>query len=176
MSDVFPGALPKSLDEIDAAFMTKVLRHNGLISASNEVVAQEEKSVGMTAGYFSAIKKVKCRYKEATDAPTSISISDPTKSTTMTTQTNNPAVTETVEFRFRHADGHWVELESTGQNSLGDPDVQGIMVRSRDASERKRYLNKLRDSESRYRQLFEVNPQPMLTNAVEPGFSRSHCS
>lgn len=74
---------------------------------------------------------------------------------------DNPAVTETVEFRFRHADGHWVELESTGQNSLGDPDVQGIMVRSRDASERKRYLNKLRDSESRYRQLFEVNPQPM---------------
>ena len=73
----------------------------------------------------------------------------------------DPSVTETVEFRFRHADGHWVELESTGQNSLGDPDVQGIMVRSRDASERKRYLNKLRDSESRYRQLFEVNPQPM---------------
>ena len=72
MSQLPPGlTLPNSLDQIDAAFMTKVLRHNGVISASNEVVAQEEKGVGMTAGYFSAIKKVKCRYKQATDAPTS---------------------------------------------------------------------------------------------------------
>src|SRR5204863_373132 len=34
--------LPKSLDQIDAGFMTKVLRHNGVISSSNEVVAQGE--------------------------------------------------------------------------------------------------------------------------------------
>ena len=61
----------------------------------------------------------------------------------------DPGASETAEYRFRHADGHWVELESTGQNSLADPDVQGVMVRSRDASERKRYLTKLRDSESR---------------------------
>ena len=63
--------MPKSLDQIDAGFMTKVLRHNGVISSSNEVVAQGEEGVGMTAGYFSAIKKVRCRYKEATDAPRS---------------------------------------------------------------------------------------------------------
>jgi hypothetical protein len=60
--------LPKGLDDIDAAFMTQVLRASGLISATNEVVSQEEKGVGMTAGYFSAIKKVKCVYKEPTDA------------------------------------------------------------------------------------------------------------
>ncbi len=72
-----------------------------------------------------------------------------------------PGVAETVEYRFKHLDGHWVELESTGYNSLEDPEMPGVMVRSRDASERKRYLTKLRDSESRYRQLFEVNPQPM---------------
>jgi hypothetical protein len=63
-------ALPRSLDEIDAAFMTKVLRHSGAISATNEVVAQEEHGVGMTAGYFSSIKKVRCRYRQPTDAPT----------------------------------------------------------------------------------------------------------
>jgi PAS domain S-box-containing protein len=74
---------------------------------------------------------------------------------------SEPGVTETVEYRFKHLDGHWVELESTGYNSLEDPEMPGVMVRSRDASERKRYLTKLRDSESRYRQLFEVNPQPM---------------
>jgi hypothetical protein len=60
--------LPRGLDDIDAAFMTKVLRASGLISPTNEVVSQEEHDVGMTAGYFSAIKKIRCTYKEPTDA------------------------------------------------------------------------------------------------------------
>ncbi len=70
MADLYPGLeLPKGLDDIDAAFMTKVLRHSGAIAATNAVVSQTETDVGMTAGYFSAIKKVKVTYKEATDAP-----------------------------------------------------------------------------------------------------------
>lgn len=64
-------ALPQGLDDVDAAFMTKVLRASGAISETNEVVSQEEQGVGMTAGYFSAIKRVICTYKEPTDAPNS---------------------------------------------------------------------------------------------------------
>ncbi len=60
--------LPKHLDEIDARFMTEALRASGHITSTNVVVTQEECGVGMTAGYFSAIKKVKCAYAEATDA------------------------------------------------------------------------------------------------------------
>ena len=63
-------ALPRNLDEADAAFMTGVLRRSGAISASNSVIAQTEQGVGMTAGYFSSIKKVCCTYAEPTDAPT----------------------------------------------------------------------------------------------------------
>ena len=63
--------IPKRIDDADAAFMTGVLRRSGALSANNEVVAQEEQGVGMTAGYFSAIKKVKCRYKTSTGAPDS---------------------------------------------------------------------------------------------------------
>ena len=63
--------LPKGLDDIDAAFMTQVLRRSGAISEPNAVVSQEEKGVGMTAGYFSAIKRVICTYREPTDAPRS---------------------------------------------------------------------------------------------------------
>ena len=62
-------ALPRGLDDVDAAFMTQVLRGSGAISGTNEVVSQEEQGVGMTAGYFSAIKRVLCTYKEPTDAP-----------------------------------------------------------------------------------------------------------
>ena len=63
-------ALPRNLDEADAAFMTQVLRRSGAISGSNSVIAQTEQGVGMTAGYFSSIKKVCCTYAEPTDAPT----------------------------------------------------------------------------------------------------------
>lgn len=64
-------ALPANLDEIDLVFMTQVLRASGAISATNEVITQEESGVGMTAGYFSAIKKVRCTYREPTAAPAS---------------------------------------------------------------------------------------------------------
>ena len=63
--------LPKGLADADAHFMTQVLRQSGAIASDNEVVSQEEQDVGMTAGYFSAIKRVKCRYKNPTDAPVS---------------------------------------------------------------------------------------------------------
>lgn len=63
--------LPKSLAEVDAAFMTRVLRDAGVIAATNEVISQEEKGVGMTAGYFSEIKKVTCTYREPTGAQNS---------------------------------------------------------------------------------------------------------
>jgi hypothetical protein len=62
--------LPRGLDDIDAAFMTQVLRRSGVISQTNEVVSQVEAGVGMTAGYFSSIKKVRCAYRDPTDAPT----------------------------------------------------------------------------------------------------------
>ena len=62
--------LPAGLDDVDPAYMTQVLRRAGVIAASNRVVAQTEAGVGMTAGYFSSIKKVRCTYAEATDAPT----------------------------------------------------------------------------------------------------------
>ena len=48
--------------------MTRVLRDSGVISPSNAVVSQVESGVGMTAGYFSAIKKIRCTYREPTDA------------------------------------------------------------------------------------------------------------
>jgi PAS domain S-box-containing protein len=44
----------------------------------------------------------------------------------------------TVEFRFRHSDGSWRILEANGNNLLADPVVAGVIVHSRDVTERKR--------------------------------------
>jgi PAS domain S-box-containing protein len=43
-----------------------------------------------------------------------------------------------LELRFRHKDGNWRTLEATGNNLLHEPGVAGIVVNSRDITERKR--------------------------------------
>ncbi|MDX2218719.1 MAG: EAL domain-containing protein [Burkholderiales bacterium] len=42
-----------------------------------------------------------------------------------------------VEFRVRHADGTWRTLESIGKNCLDVPAIRGIIVNTRDVSERR---------------------------------------
>jgi PAS domain S-box-containing protein len=56
----------------------------------------------------------------------------------------DPTVVPTVEFRFRHSDGSWRWLESTGTNLLADPNVGGFVVNSREITERKRANEVLR--------------------------------
>ncbi|MGD0060823.1 MAG: PAS domain S-box protein [Verrucomicrobiia bacterium] len=58
------------------------------------------------------------------------------------------------EFRFRHKDGSWRVFEAIGKNLLDDPVVRGIIINSRDITERKRADEILRVSEERYRGLF----------------------
>ena len=50
----------------------------------------------------------------------------------------NRRISPPVEFRFRHADGSWRFLEAVGNNLLADPSVSGMVVNSRDITERKR--------------------------------------
>jgi len=40
--------------------------------------------------------------------------------------------------RFRHADGSWIHLEALGNNLLDHPGIRGIVLTSRDITERKR--------------------------------------
>ena len=50
-----------------------------------------------------------------------------------------------VEIRVRHVDGSWRYFEATVNNLLGDPAVKGIVVNSRDVTERKQAEEKLRE-------------------------------
>lgn len=49
-----------------------------------------------------------------------------------------PSYVSKVEFRFRHKDGSWRILEAMAKNLLFDPRVRGVVVSSRDITERKR--------------------------------------
>ncbi len=60
-----------------------------------------------------------------------------------------------IEFRFQHKNGSWKWLEASGQNFLDNPHINGIIINSRDITERKNSEKKLIESEEKYRYLSE---------------------
>ncbi len=72
------------------------------------------------------------------------------------------------DFRFLHADGSWRVMHATGSNQLDNHLIAGIMVNSRDVTERKQIEEKLQQSEERFRRIFENSPLGMI--AVAPNY------
>ncbi len=60
-----------------------------------------------------------------------------------------------LQCRFLHRDGSWRYLESVGANRLDWPMISGIVVNSRDITDRWQAEQALRDEEERFRQLAE---------------------
>ena len=73
-----------------------------------------------------------------------------------------------IEFSLRRADGSPVWLEAVGTNLLSDATIRGIVLNARDVSERKRADRALRESEERYRDLFD-NASDLVCMAAPDG-------
>ncbi len=73
----------------------------------------------------------------------------------------------THEFRCRRQDGSWCHLEVVGQNRLDDPEIAGVVINSRDVSDRKRAEAELRESETQYRLIFDGSPTAMWVKDLE---------
>jgi diguanylate cyclase (GGDEF)-like protein/PAS domain S-box-containing protein len=67
-------------------------------------------------------------------------------------------VNPSLQFRLRHRDGSWRTFEAIANNLLGDPDVRGVVVTGRDVSDRLEAERTLRESEERFRKVFEASP------------------
>jgi two-component system cell cycle sensor histidine kinase/response regulator CckA len=79
-----------------------------------------------------------------------------------------PSVSSPIEFTLRRADGSPVWLEAVGTNLLNDVTIRGIVLNARDVSERKRADRALRESEERYRDLFD-NASDLVCMAAPDG-------
>jgi PAS domain S-box-containing protein len=77
--------------------------------------------------------------------------------------------TNKVEYRFRHKEGYWRWVESVGTYLLDDPDVRGVVVQTRDVTERKEAQERLAESEERYRTLVERVPAITYEHVHKPG-------
>jgi len=62
-------------------------------------------------------------------------------------RTNIPGLAPPIEVRFKHQNGSWRIFEVMGNNMLADPTVSGIVVISRDITERKALEEQLRQSQ-----------------------------
>ena len=86
----------------------------------------------------------------------------------METVLSNPSDPETVEVRFRHADGSWRWIEATMRNRLDDGVIDGILLSSRDITERKAYEAENRNLADEYEALLNsVEDAIFLLNVVD---------
>ena len=74
---------------------------------------------------------------------------------TFSSGVRTPGTVEYFEYRFLHKDGSWRFLESMGTNLLDDPSVKGVVVTSRDITDRKRMEEELKRSEEYFRAVME---------------------
>lgn len=79
-----------------------------------------------------------------------------------------------VRYRFEHASGEWLHLESTGINRLEDPDVEGFIVNTRDVTEERRIERRLDRERSIAGGLLETMLRPTLILDEEGRVSRAN--
>ncbi len=79
-----------------------------------------------------------------------------TASAAFTASLNNPGETHILEYRFRHKNGSWCYLESRSNFIDSDHDLNGIIVNSRDITERKQAEEKIRNALTQAQELNEL--------------------
>jgi len=82
-----------------------------------------------------------------------------------------PGAITSVEFRFRHSDGSWRTLEALGTNLLRDEAVGGVVVNSRDITDRRTVEEALTESRQQLLQAQKMEAVGRLAGGVAHDFN-----
>lgn len=74
----------------------------------------------------------------------------------------NPGKVKSLELRIKLPSGEYRWIETTFQNLLNEPAVNGVVANYRDITERKNTAVLIQESEEKYRYLFNMNPQSIF--------------
>ena len=74
------------------------------------------------------------------------------------------------EYRIRHKDGHYIWLESKGTFFKENDKIEGAIFISREITDKKEAEQKLKESEGKYRTLFESSRDGIYSTDIEGNF------
>lgn len=75
---------------------------------------------------------------------------------------DNDNFVKMIEYRYKKASGNYTWIEATFHNLLHEPNIKAVVVHFRDISSRKIFEDILKNSEEKYRHLFNVNPSTII--------------
>ncbi|WP_175517107.1 PAS domain S-box protein [Planctomicrobium piriforme] len=87
----------------------------------------------------------------------------PAQQAFFTSIVERPGTLTKAEFRLRHADGSWRDIEAIGQILMDEPSAVVVMANYRDMTDRKGAERTIRESEQRWRSLTQMLPQLIWT-------------
>ncbi|HEY9602708.1 MAG TPA: PAS domain S-box protein, partial [Allocoleopsis sp.] len=79
----------------------------------------------------------------------------------------NPGVPISLEYRLRHKNGNWVWLEGISTNLLHEPDIQALVIFSRDIRDRKRAEEELQTSQHLIQKIADASPNLLYLYDLE---------
>ena len=71
-------------------------------------------------------------------------------------------VSDLIEFRFKHKDGHYLSIESIGNNLTPNNEIGGVVVNSRDITERKKAEQEIKHLKDFYERILNKIPSDLV--------------